>query len=139
MTKGDLDTITIAGRPMKPVAMGITLTMVVVASSNWRGFDRGTEPPLSYVVAALATTAIIALLWGWFGRNQRAAEIGLLLVVAAYSTRAAFVYLSSGLDQAVYFSLASVIIAGGSYLLEASSRRGEAPWSPHWSKRSASS
>lgn len=134
MTKGDLDTIRVGGRPLKPVALGLTLTMAIVAQANFRGIDRGTTPPLSYVVAAIAVVAFVALLWGWVGRNQRAAEIGLLLVVAAYSTRAAFVYLSSGFDQAVFFSLASVIIAGGSYLLEASSRRGEEAWTPHSSK-----
>lgn len=135
MTKGDLDTIRVWGRPLKPVALGLTLTMVIVAQANLRAADRGTTPPLSYVVAAVAGAAVIALIWGWVGRSQRLAEIGLLLVVAAYATRAAFVYLSSGPDQAVFFSLASVIIAGGSYLLEATSRRREGEWIPHSYKR----
>lgn len=134
MTKGDLDTIRVLGRPLKPVALGLALTMTIVAQSNLRNMDRGTVPPLSYLVAAIAAAAVIALAGGWIGRNQRLAEIGLLLVVGAYATRAAFIYLSSGFDQAVFFSLATVIIAGGSYLLEASSRRGELPWTRHSSK-----
>jgi peptidoglycan/LPS O-acetylase OafA/YrhL len=122
MTKGDVDGITVWGRPFKPVALGLTLTMLVVAQANLRGYDRGTEPPLAYVVAFLAGAAIVCMVYGWIGRSQRAAEAGFLLVVAAYTTRAAFIQMSNPWDAAVWFSLASVIIAGGAYMLEATDR-----------------
>ena len=134
MTKGDLDGPRLFGRPIKPVAFGLVLTMTIVLQANVRGIDRGTQPPLSYIVSILAFAAVIALAWGWIAGNQRCAEIGLLLVVAAYTTRAAFISLSSGPDQAVFFSLATVVIAGGSYLLEANSRKGGQEWTPSSSK-----
>ena len=56
--------------------------------------------------------------------KQKVAEIGLLLVVAVYMTRAVFIWLSAGWDQAVFFSLATVVIAGGSYMLEAAEPEG---------------
>ena len=123
MTKGDLNELRMWGRPLKPVALGLTLTMVIVTQANLRGIDRGTVPPLSYLVAVLSATAVVTLLWGWIGRNQKAAEIGLLLVIGTYITRAAFIALESGLaEQAVWFSLATVVIAAGSYALEVDDR-----------------
>ena len=111
-------TIALWGRPLKPVALCLTITMIIVTQANLRGVDRGTQPPLSYVVAAIAALAVIALVIGWIGRDPRAMRIGLLLVVAAYSTRAVFIALVSGPDQAVWFSLATVVLAAGSYALE---------------------
>jgi hypothetical protein len=119
-----------AGRTIKPVALGLTLTMTVVAQSNLRNMDRGTQPPLSYVVAFLAGASVAMLIWGWVSRSQRAAEFGLLLVVAAYATRAAFIQLTNPFDQAVFFSLATVIVAAGSWWLEASSHGGDV-----WTRR----
>lgn len=110
--------LTVAGRPLKPVAMGLTLTMVIVTQANLRGVDRGTDAPLSYLVAGLSVAATLALIAGWFTGNGRLMRIGLLLVVAVYTARAVFIAMASGSDQAVWFSLATVIIAGGSYLLE---------------------
>lgn len=123
MTKGDLTGLTVWGRPLKPVALGLTLTMVIVTQANIRGLDRGTQPPLSWLVALMSAAAVVTLLWGWIGRNQKAAEIGLLLVIGTYITRAAFIALESGLgEQAVWFSLATVVIAAGSYALEVDDR-----------------
>lgn len=121
MTKGDL-TMTFLNRPIKPVAFGLTITMLIIAQANLRMTDRGVAYPLSVVLTALATLSAVALLVGWIGRFQRLAEYGLLLVVAVYLTRAAFIFFASGPDQAVWFSLTTTIIAGGSYFLEASDR-----------------
>jgi len=123
MTKGDVDGLTAFGRPLKPVALGLTLTMAVVATVNIQGMDRGTVPPLSYLVALLAVSSVVTLLWGWLGGHQKAAEIGLLLVVGTYATRAVFIALASGIGEpAVWFSLATVVIAAGSYALEVNDR-----------------
>jgi hypothetical protein len=121
MTHGDVPGVTLFGRPLKPVALGLTLTMVIVAQSNLRGADRGTEYPLSIILGVLAIAAAVTLAVGWIGKRQRIAEVGLLLVVGVYAARAAFIQMVSPFDQAVWFSLSTVVIAGGAYILEASS------------------
>ena len=121
MTRGDLPGVTLFGRPLKPVALGLTLTMVIVAQANFRGEDRGTEYPLSFVLAILAVAAAVTLAVGWIGKRQRIAEVGLLLVVGVYAARAAFIQMVSPFEEAVFLSLATVVIAGGAYILEASS------------------
>jgi hypothetical protein len=121
MTKGDLPGLTVFGRPLKPVAFGLTLAMVIVAQSNFRGADRGTEYPLSVFLGFAAVAAIVTLIVGWVCSRQRVAEAGLLLVVGVYVTRAAFIQMYNPWDQAVFFSLSTAIIAAGSYMLEATS------------------
>jgi hypothetical protein len=123
MSKGDVEGLRVFGRPLKPVALGLTLTMIIVAQSNFRGADRGTEYPLSVVLGVLAVIAAVTLAAGWICGRQRIAEAGLLLVVGVYATRATFIQMVSPFDQAVWFSLATVIIAGGAYILEASDGR----------------
>lgn len=116
-------TMRVFGRPIRPVAFGFLLTMLVVASANYRGMDRGTELPIALVVAALATVSAGCLLTGWWANCHRCGEIGLLLVASTYAVRGALIMLASPWDQAVFFSLASVIIAGGSYVLEVNARQ----------------
>ena len=119
MTHGDVPGVTLFGRPLKPVALGLTLTMVIVAQSNLRGADRGTEYPLSIILGVLAIAAAVTLAVGWVGKMQRIAEVGLLLVVGVYVTRAVFIQMTSPWDQAVFFSMSTAIIAAGSFMLEA--------------------
>lgn len=124
MTRGDLPGLTVFGRPLKPVAFGLTLSMVIIAQSNFRGADRGTGYPLSVLLGICAAAAAATLVIGWAGRLQRVAEVGLLLVVGVYVTRAVFIFLSSVPDQSVFFSLSTAIIAGGSFMLEAAEPEG---------------
>lgn len=121
--RGDIPGVRLLGRPLKPVALGLTLTMIIVAQSNFRGADRGTQYPLSMVLAVAAAVAAVTLAVGWISRRQRIAELGLLLVVGVYTARAAFIQMVSPFDQAVWFSLATVVIAAGAYVLEASDHR----------------
>ena len=115
---------TILGRPLEPLILGLVLTMVIVALANWQASDRGTQYPLSVVVAVAATAAAAMLAIGWCCNRRRLVEYGLLAVVLAYSTRAWFILISNdGIDNAVWFSLATVVMAGGAYFLEANDRR----------------
>jgi hypothetical protein len=136
MTRGDLPRFTTYGRPLKPVALGLSLAMIVIASVNVHGFDRGVIPPLTFLLAGGASLAAVCMIAGWVLRSQRAAEVGLLLVVAVYITRGAFIFLSSGFDQAVAFSITSSIIAGGAYLLESSDHGGGEWWTQHFRRYS---
>jgi hypothetical protein len=113
---------TFLGKSIKPFALMMTLTMVIVAQSNFRGIDRGTEFPLSAIVGSIAALAAFALIAGWVCDRPRILEYGLLGVVLAYSIRAWFVMMSNPWDQAVFFSLAAVIGAGGAYFMEVAER-----------------
>jgi len=111
------------GRRFQPFLLGMVLTMIIVAQANFRGMDRGTTYPLSIVLGITAIASAILLIVGWIGQYQRVIEFGLLGVVATYLTRAWFVFLAAGADQAIWFSLAAVMMAGGAYFLEANDRR----------------
>lgn len=113
---------TFLGRAIKPFLLMMTLTMLIVAHANFRGIDRGTQVPLSYVVGTVAALAAVALLAGWAGNLPRLLEYGLLGVVLAYSIRAWFVMMSNPGDLAVFFSLAAVVGAGGAYFMEVAER-----------------
>lgn len=113
---------TFLGRSIKPFALMMTLTMAIIAQANFQGIDRGTEFPLSAIVGTIAALAALALIVGWAGNLRRLLEHGLLGVVLAYSIRAWFVMMSNPWDQAVFFSLAAVIGAGGAYFMEVAER-----------------
>lgn len=113
---------TFLGRTIKPFLLMLTLTMIIIASSSFRGMDRGTEFPLSMIVGVVATLAAIALLVGWAGDMPMVMEYGLLGVVLAYGIRAWFIMLSNPWDQAVFFSLATVLGAAGAYFMEVGER-----------------
>lgn len=123
MTRGDVPGVRLLGRPIKPVALGLTLNMLIVAQANFRDMDRGTTPPMSTMLGVMAVVAVTALILGWVLRMQRLAEVGLLVTVFVYATRAVFIQLTNTWDEAVFFSLAAVIIAGGSYYLEVADRQ----------------
>lgn len=113
---------TFLGRAIKPFLLMMTMTMVIVAQANFRQLDHGTEYPLSLIVGTVAALAAVALLAGWAGNLPRLLEYGLLGVVLAYGIRAWFIMLSSPWDQAVFFSAAAVIGAGGAYFMEVAER-----------------
>lgn len=116
----------ILGRPIKPVALGLALNVLVIAQANIRNDDRGIGQGLAYLLALAAGAAFVLLCAGWFMKRQRLAEYGLLLTAGVYMTRAIFVALENPWDQAIFFSVGAAIIAGGSYLLEATDpRRGQ--------------
>ena len=112
----------IFGRRIQPLIFLLAMTMIIVAQSNFRGLDRGTEPPLSYFVASAATISVIAFAIGWWNKRQQFIEFGLLLVVLAYISRAAFISLTQPWDQAIFFSLATAMGAGLAYYMERTDR-----------------
>lgn len=111
--------VTLKGRPFKPYILSLILTMIVVAQSNVRNMDRGTEYPLSIAVAFLAGASAAAILWGWLGNRHWWLMVGLGLSVFAWATRAAFIQMTNSLDQSIFFSLAGALAAGGAFYMEA--------------------
>ncbi len=127
MTKGDLDKMRVLGRPIKPVALGLSLTMLVVFWVNVRDTGRVTDELLAHLLTVLAGVAFVLLVAGWVWTRQRLAETGLLLAAATLFTRSMFLYLTGGItEQAVWLTLASAITAAGAYLLEKTDDRGAA-------------
>lgn len=111
---------TVGGRPAHPVALGLTLTMFILASYNTfgKGALDGTQPWASVVaVTAAATCAVLTV--GWWRQSQRLTEYGLLAVFGIEIARSIAITLVAGVDTiGVWLGLATATIAGGSYLLE---------------------
>lgn len=123
MTAGDLVGVTVLQRPVKVVALGMTILMLALAWLNLANRDAGLgDSVLGDVVGATALVAAVALLGGWWGRSQRMAEVGLLLAFGVYLARTVFLLATAPADQGVLLGIGAAVIAGGSYLLERESR-----------------
>jgi len=119
VTKGDLDGVQIWGRPIKPVALGLSLLMLTLAVVNITDTGVFEDMLLGDVVAVLAVGSFTALMVGWFARYQIAAEIGLFSASIVYLIRASFAAFTLGIQsETVYLSLGVAVVAGGSFLLE---------------------
>lgn len=119
MTKGDLNGFRILGRPIKPVAFGLTGLMVTICVLNLIDLDHFEDNVLGDFVAVLCAISAGLLIAGWIGKKQWAAEYGLLTAAAVYVIRGSFVGLLDGLSsEGFWLSLWSATIAGGAFLLE---------------------
>lgn len=119
MTKGDLDGVMPFGRPMKPVAMGVSVLMLTLLTANITQTGVFGSLPLGHIIIALAGVSVGLLVVGWVAKNQVMAEFGLLAATIVYVTRASFVLFAFGWQhEGIYLSAGGAIIAGGSYLLE---------------------
>lgn len=120
MTRGDLPGWRLFDRPVKPVAGGAVVLMVTLMVVNVANIGVLASTMVGDVVAAMASMAAAALLAGWWGRWQPAAEAGLLLTCLCYILQAAFVALTVGpLTERVWTSAGAAVVAGGAFLLEA--------------------
>ena len=119
VTKGDLNGFIFLGRPIKPVAFGMSILMMTLTFINV--FDVGLfgNSLLGDVVAVLSFGSFVLLILGWFGNLQPLVEYGLLIASAVYVIRGSFVMLTFGLsNEGVWQSFGTAVIAGGAYLLE---------------------
>ncbi len=119
MTKGDLDGVQVWGRPIKPVAFGLSVLMLTLTVYNIFNVGVFGSLFLGDVIAVLTGTSFVMLMLGWFAKNQLLAEFGLITAFTAYTLRASFILFSSGpTAEGFYLSIGAAIIAGGAYLLE---------------------
>lgn len=116
-----LHTKTFLGRPVKPLAFAV---MMSVASVFW--FNIVLESDVfaasfsSNFVGLAAGASTVMLFGGWWFRSQVLAEVGLLLATGVWVARTAALCLMYGPgDYGVWYSLCWVLAAGSSYLLEA--------------------
>lgn len=119
MTKGDLDGVTILGRPLKPLALqfaGLMCTLMFFNITNKGVFG---DLWLGDVVAVMAAVSVAALVAGWVAGSQKMAESGLFLACIVYMTRTAFLLFTQGFGvEGVYLGFFAAVGAGGAYLLE---------------------
>lgn len=111
--------IKVFGRPAKPVAFGLGVYMFAFVIYNI--FDNGVFGASRWgdIFSIIAGSALALLCVSWILNSQRLAEVGLLLSCTVFLIRAVFIALTVGLGaEGLYYSIASAIIAGGSYFLE---------------------
>lgn len=119
MTAGDLEGVTVLGRPVKPVALGLSILMVALVAINIADAGELRDAALGDGIAVMAGTAAVCLWVGWIARSQRMAEAGLLLSTVVYVLRSAFIAFDAGFGSiGVYLGAGAAVIAGGAYLLE---------------------
>jgi hypothetical protein len=121
MTKGDVDGWLIFGRPFKPVALGLSIAMIVLVTVNIHGTGHLGEGWLGHIVAAISGTSLVFLVGGWWARWQIWAEIGLLLAAFTYITSGLFLLFTDWTEQSAYFAFSTALIAGGAFWLEVNS------------------
>lgn len=113
------DRPTILGIPLKPIMLWGVLSMAIVAQANLRNEDRNVQYPLSTVVGVLAAISLTICLIALIQRSHRLTQVALLMIVLVYATRTAFIWLTNGIgEQAGWFGLAVVVLAGSAYLME---------------------
>lgn len=117
--------ISIFGRPIKPVSIGFAIFMLTFSVINVLDVGVFENSVLGDVVAVLAGGAFAMLVLAGVVNSQRIAEYGLLLSCTVLVIRGTFIALTLGVThREVFFSIATAIIAGGSYFLERTDPRG---------------
>ena len=118
--------VTVFGRPLKPLALGIVVAMLVLTLAGI--LDQGALHSSGWgdLVSAVAFASFTAFMGGWWARSQRMAEMALLLATGVFTARAAALLMLHFeiLDVAAWLSVASAITAGGAYALERVDPRG---------------
>jgi hypothetical protein len=117
----NLPKVTVFGRPVKPVALGLGISMCVIA---WAAFtDVGVLDGSRWadLLGLGAFTVAGTLFVAWYKRSQSLAEAGLLMSFFVWVTRFMLVILVGNnpiSQEGLWLSLAWVVISGGAYLLE---------------------
>lgn len=108
-------------RPVKPVAFGLMLAMLVLAFINIDNFGVLGNSDWGDVLAGFSLAVAGLLAWGWWTSSQAAAEYGLIGACFVWTMRfwlAVFMAPNVWQTAGVYLSLCWALISAGSYLLE---------------------
>jgi|SRR4051812_5758969 hypothetical protein len=118
---------TIAGRYIKPVALGFTYGMFVVTWVTW-ATDIITVTIGSKVLGVIAFATGIFLAMGWFKNSQKFAELGMLGSLVVWSGATLFLLADVDVEPIYWFVSALTAIMAeqslGAYLLEVSDPEG---------------
>lgn len=117
--------ISVFGRPVKPVSIGLALIMITFMVAN--ALDLGAFGPSAWgdILGVVAGGAFLLLMLAFIRNSQRLAELGLLFSATVFIVRGTFLLLTFGWsEEDLYFSFALAIIAAGSYFLERTDPKG---------------
>jgi hypothetical protein len=121
VSKGDIAKYTFMGRPIKPLALALSLSMATIFWFNIVANEGILVETLAGDVVGYAAGASSLLLFiGWWVKSQLMAEVGLLMSAGVWVSRAALILILGDWNTASFFFSASWVIAAvGAYLLEA--------------------
>lgn len=107
------------GRAIKPYALSLFLSMIVLTFINILNIGVFSDNVLGDVIAIIAGGTATLFLSAWVFNNRSLLEIGLLFAAGVWMTRATFDLFVNGYTEfGIYLSLCWVIGAAGSYLME---------------------
>lgn len=120
MTGGDLSKVEFLGRPIKPLAFAIMLSVATVFWFNIvLNGDILVDTFWGDIVGVAAGASCVLLFAGWWARSQRLAEYGLVLASGTWMARLFTVIFLQGWGfYGVYLSIAWTLACVGAYLLE---------------------
>lgn len=108
------------GRPVKPVSFSFLIAMLLIVYLNLTGGGIVAGGGRHFVALSAAVAAGLSL-WGWAGKNQKAAEWALLTVAFVWAARFWAGGLTLGFslsNEGVWFSLCWSLLASGAFWLE---------------------
>lgn len=120
MSRLDLP-LKVYGRPLKPLALSVMLSMVVIAVINVLDVGLAADHLWGDFIGLLAAVSAAAMAGGWFARSQSMAEVGMLIAAGVWMVRGVFALLYNGSVPIGYgwaFSFCWALAAGGAYMLE---------------------
>ena len=120
MTRGDLAGYQFLGRPIKPLALAIALSMATIFWFNIVESTGILVPTVAgNIVGYCAGASAVLLFAGWWARSQALAETGMLLAAGVWISRTVFIgLLEEWYSYSFFFSVAWSLASVGSYLLE---------------------
>ena len=114
------------GRPVKPVSLGLAITMLALMVINIFHAGLFIDSFWSVVIATVSGMSVVLFFYGWVRTSHIADEWGMMLSTAVLITRAAALFFTFGLSQIdLYLSIGLAFISAGSYALERTDPR-------HW-------
>lgn len=120
MTRGDIAGYQFLGRPIKPLALAIALSMATIFWFNIVEQTGILVPTVAgNIVGYCAGASAVLLFGGWWAKSQVLAETGMLIASGVWISRAVFIgMLEEWYSYSFFFSVAWAMASVGSYLLE---------------------
>jgi hypothetical protein len=127
MTRAEIPSIQILGRPFKPLAVGLilatgTMGLNALLQLLHQGTVVATPSSLPPILGLLAVASVVLMVTAWVIRSQRIYEIGLVLSVGAWAFRG-FGLLLDGGGLGFMFPISMMVMAAGAFLLERADER----------------
>ena len=108
----------IFGVPFKPVLLWGAISMAIMAQANFRNADRGLQYPLSTIVAVISLSGLVLVVASAIAKSTVLVQVALLGIFLAFTTRTVFVWMQTPFEQAGWYGIAAMALAGGAYFVE---------------------